>query len=83
MVWTVGRRPGAIPGATVFQLARTGNGGKVRQFNLDPPRVMRRISSRLTFISKRVFPVFWFGFLAFFNIETLRQMIAKNGARRR
>lgn len=27
---------------------------------------MRRISSRNTFFSKRVFPVIWFGFIAFF-----------------
>jgi len=33
---------------------------------------MQRISSRSTFFSKRVFPLIWFGFLAFFMITTLR-----------
>jgi hypothetical protein len=32
---------------------------------------MQRISSRSTFFSKRVFPLIWFGFLAFFFIAAL------------
>jgi hypothetical protein len=32
---------------------------------------MQRISSRNTFFTKRVFPVIWFGFLAFFVATTL------------
>jgi len=31
-------------------------------------RAMQRISSRMTFWNKRIFPVFWFGFLAFFEV---------------
>jgi len=33
---------------------------------------MRRISSRTTFFYKRLFPIFWFGFLAFFILIGLR-----------
>ncbi len=33
---------------------------------------MRRISSRTTFLYKRLFPIFWFGFLAFFILMVLR-----------
>jgi hypothetical protein len=32
---------------------------------------MRRISSRSTFLYKRIFPLFWFGFLAIFIIAPL------------
>jgi hypothetical protein len=35
---------------------------------------MRLISSRLTFITKRVFPVVWFGFLALFVVGALASM---------
>ena len=35
---------------------------------------MRLISSRLTFITKRVFPAIWFGFLALFIIAALASM---------
>lgn len=38
---------------------------------------MRRISSRTTFFNKRVFPVIWFGFLAFFVVGSSFAMIAK------
>ena len=33
---------------------------------------MKKISSRLTLFSKRVFPLFWFGFLAFFVATSFR-----------
>jgi hypothetical protein len=32
---------------------------------------MRRISSKATFFYKRVFPLFWFGFIAFFVLSDL------------
>lgn len=32
---------------------------------------MKRISSKWTFFYKRVFPVFWFGFIAFFALSAL------------
>ena len=38
---------------------------------------MKRISSRATFFNKRVIPVIWFGFLAFFVVIALSAMIAK------
>ncbi len=36
---------------------------------------MRRISSRMTFISKRIFPIYWFGFLAVFAAFSISFMI--------
>jgi hypothetical protein len=36
---------------------------------------MRLISSRMTFVNKRVFPVFWFGFLAFFECISLLAVV--------
>lgn len=33
---------------------------------------MERISSQFTFVSKRIFPVAWFGFLGFFIYETVQ-----------
>lgn len=39
---------------------------------------MQRISSRFTFFSKWVFPLAWFGFLAFFVLETVRNGIAES-----
>lgn len=38
---------------------------------------MKRISSRLTFVHKRVFPVFWFGFLSLFTLVSILGAIAK------
>lgn len=32
---------------------------------------MQRISSRYTFFYKKIFPIFWFGFLAFFIFQTV------------
>lgn len=40
---------------------------------------MRRISSRITFYNKRVFPVIWFGFLAFIAIAPLLGAKTKGG----
>jgi hypothetical protein len=34
---------------------------------------MKRISSKSLFISKRIFPVVWFGFLGFFVFEAIRK----------
>jgi hypothetical protein len=39
---------------------------------------MKKISSRSTFFSKKVFPVIWFGFLVFFIITALAGMAAKS-----
>ena len=39
---------------------------------------MQRISSRSTFFTKRVFPVIWFGFLAFFVFATIRTKKARD-----
>ena len=39
---------------------------------------MKKISSRSTFFSKKVFPVIWFGFLVFFIIIALAGMAAKS-----
>lgn len=33
---------------------------------------MERISSRFTFVNKRLFPLAWFGFLGFFTYESVR-----------
>ncbi len=38
---------------------------------------MRRISSRMTFVNKRLFPLVWFGFLAFFVVISIYSMIKK------
>lgn len=38
---------------------------------------MRRISSRMTFANKRLFPLVWLGFLAFFVIMSTHYMITK------
>jgi hypothetical protein len=35
---------------------------------------MQRISATTTFVSKRVFPVFWFGFIAVFIVIVLRNV---------
>lgn len=35
---------------------------------------MRRISSRMTFVHKRVFPLFWFGFISIFIAIALETM---------
>ena len=51
---------GAVSNAKVLSV--TGEG----------PLQMRRISSRITFFNKRVFPVIWFGFLAIVVIAPLR-----------
>jgi hypothetical protein len=40
---------------------------------------MRRISSRSTFFNKRVFPVIWFGFVAFIFFGPLLSGKARNG----
>jgi hypothetical protein len=39
---------------------------------------MQRISSRSTFFSKRVFPIIWFGFLAFIVLTMMRIKTAHN-----
>jgi hypothetical protein len=39
---------------------------------------MRRLSSKSTFFHKRVFPIFWFGFLAVFLVSALGAMGANN-----
>jgi hypothetical protein len=39
---------------------------KRRQKKVHTVRAMRRISSRMTFYNKRVFPIIWFGFLLLF-----------------
>jgi hypothetical protein len=39
---------------------------------------MRRISSRMTFLNKRVFPAFWFGFLILFAGIFLFQSVGPN-----
>ena len=38
---------------------------------------MRRISSRMTFVNKRLFPFFWFGFLALFVVVGTYSMMKK------
>lgn len=38
---------------------------------------MRRISSRMTFVNKRLFPLVWFGFLAFVVLISMYSMIKK------
>lgn len=38
---------------------------------------MKKISSTSTFISKKVLPLFWFGFLAFFVVSTIQAGAAK------
>ncbi len=40
---------------------------------------MRKLSSSLTFINKRVFPVLWFGFLTVFEIFGLTEFFDNNG----
>jgi hypothetical protein len=41
---------------------------------------MRRISSRMTFFNKRVFPVLWFGFLILFIAGPLVSSVVRNTA---
>jgi hypothetical protein len=41
---------------------------------------MRRISSRMTFFDKRVFPVLWFGFLILFIAGPLVSSVVRNTA---
>lgn len=38
---------------------------------------MRRISSRMTFVNKRLFPFIWFGFSAFFVVIATYSMVKK------
>jgi hypothetical protein len=40
---------------------------------------MRRISSRMTFFNKRVFPVFWFGFpILFIAAPSILRLVASS-----
>jgi hypothetical protein len=41
---------------------------------------MRRISSRMTFFNKRVFPLFWFGFLILFIAVPFALSVVRNTA---
>jgi len=51
--------------------SRLTDGGEGRGMTAGTESSMVRISSRMTFFSKRVFPILWFGFLAIFSAATL------------
>jgi 1,4-dihydroxy-2-naphthoate octaprenyltransferase len=47
--------------------------------NQERARSMQRISSRMTFFSKTIFPVIWFGFLGIFVVMTFIASKSKHG----
>jgi hypothetical protein len=63
-------------------LARKGSGDTRNAADAQAVRphgrtIMKKISSTSTFISKKVFPLLWFGFLAFFAVSTILTGAAK------
>ncbi len=47
------------------------SGSGTRTYRQGGSILMQQISSRFIFIHKRIFPLFWFGFLAFFLVSVL------------